>query len=256
MTLSEIGHIAMEMGTLLLSSGAETYRVEESISRVCLSLGVKEAEIFVIPSTIIIYLRKSGDEAITRTRRIHHRAIDLTTVDQINDLSRRLGREKLSYLEIIKEIETIRAIPEYPLFLQIFSTGFAAFMFALFFNATIKNSLFAFMIGIMIDLQIRYMAKFETNRFFMTVIAGMLISTVAVVVTLLGFTDSFNTIIIGSIMPLVPGLAITQSLRDVIAGDYLAGITKGLEACLIAAAIAIGIAIPISFFHSILGVII
>lgn len=244
----------MEMGTLLLSSGAETYRVEESISRVCLALGAKEAEIFVIPSTIIIYIRKGGDEAINRTRRIHHRSIDLTTVDQINDLSRRLCRENLNYSEIINEIDKIRAIPEYPILLQIISTGFAAFMFALFFNATLKNSIFAFMIGILIDLQIRYMAKFETNRFFITVIAGMLISTVAVGVTLLGLTDSFNTIIIGSIMPLVPGLAITQSLRDVIAGDYLAGITKGLEAFLIGAAIAIGIAIPISFFHSIWGV--
>ncbi|MDI3537196.1 MAG: hypothetical protein PWP30_1678 [Eubacteriaceae bacterium] len=255
MTLSEISHIGIEIGTLLLSSGAETYRVEESVARVCLSLGAKDAEIFVIPNTIIIYLRR-GHEAISKTRRIHGRVIDLTTVDQINNLSRRLCKESLSYSEIIKEIDIIRVIPAYPLALQIFSTGFAAFAFALFFNATLKNSLFAFLIGILIDLQIRYMTKFDTNRFFMTVIAGMLISTIAVTLMLLGYTDNFNTIIIGSIMPLVPGLAITQSLQDVIAGDYLAGITKGLEACLIAAAIAIGIAIPISFFHSILGVII
>ncbi|WKY48619.1 threonine/serine exporter family protein [Eubacteriaceae bacterium ES3] len=255
MTLSEISHIAIEMGTLLLSSGAETYRVEESISRVCLSLGAKEAEIFVIPTTIIIYIRKDGGRTITRTRRIHKRSIDLTIVDEINDLSRRLSRETLDYGEIIAEIEAIRLIPEYPFCLQVISTGFAALMFALFFGGSIKNSLIAFCIGVLINLQTHYMAKFETNRFFITIIAGMMISTLSVTVTLLGIAESFNTIIIGSIMPLVPGLAITQSLRDVIAGDYLAGITKGIEALLIGAAIATGVALPLSLFQSVLGVI-
>ena len=255
MTLSEISHIGIEMGTLLLASGAETYRVEESVARVCLSLGAKEAEIFVIPTTIIIYIRKNGGETITRTRRIHHRSIDLTTVDLINDLSRRLSSEPLEYDQIIEEIEVIKATPEYPFFMQVVATGFAALMFCLFFGGDLKNSLIAFLIGMLINLQTSYMKKFETNRFFITIVAGMMISTLSVLTTLVGITSSFNTVIIGSIMPLVPGLAITQSLRDVIAGDYLAGITKGIEALLIGAAIATGVAMPLSFFHSVLGVI-
>jgi uncharacterized membrane protein YjjP (DUF1212 family) len=46
-------------------------------------------------------------------------------------------------------------------------------------------------------------------------------------------------------MTLVPGVAITNAMRDVIAGDLLAGTMKGVEALLIALALAAGTAVAL-----------
>ena len=69
-----------------------------------------------------------------------------------------------------------------------------------------------------------------------------------------GFAANMDKIIIGTIMTLVPGLAITNSMRDIIAGDLLAGVTKTTEALLIGAGIAVGAAIPLTFLRPFLGV--
>ena len=86
----------------------------------------------------------------------------------------------------------------------------------------------------------------ESNSFFINIVDGIIASTVAVAAAQLALTGNMNTIIIGSIMTLVSGLAITNSIRDVIAGDYLSGLTKGVEVLLIGAGIAAGVAVPLS----------
>ncbi len=57
---------------------------------------------------------------------------------------------------------------------------------------------------------------------------------------------SRDLIVIGGIMPLVPGMAITNAIRDVIAGDLLSGTSRGLEAALTSAAVAMGVVIVLA----------
>lgn len=93
----------------------------------------------------------------------------------------------------------------------------------------------------------------ESNSFFINIVDGIIASTVAVAAAQLALTGNMNTIIIGSIMTLVPGLAITNSIRDVISGDYLSGLTKGMEVLLIGAGIAAGVGRTTQSFKTFLG---
>jgi uncharacterized membrane protein YjjP (DUF1212 family) len=115
------------------------------------------------------------------------------------------------------------------------------------------DSCVGFLIGIGIKLQMDIMSRFEANVFFTNIVGGLIASTVAVTAAGLGLSTNMNTIIIGSIMTLVPGLAITNSIRDIIAGDYLSGLAKGVEALLIGAAIAAGVAVPLSLLRPFWG---
>lgn len=111
----------------------------------------------------------------------------------------------------------------------------------------------AFGIGLATKLLMDLMNRLDTNSFFINMIGGVIASTVAVTASGLGLTTQMDTIIIGSIMTLVPGLVITNAIRDIIAGDYLSGLTKGVEALLIAAAIAAGVAVPLSLLRPFWG---
>ena len=250
MTGSQLSHIAMEIGVTLLSNGAETYRVEESMHRICMAMGALNAEIFVVPTTIILGMTLANGDHMTRTHRIHTRGIDLMKVEFINSLSRKVCYEEMSYEEILAELHRINSTPPYPYFLQVLALGFVAQMFTLFFGGNFEASCIGFVIGVGIKLQIDVMARFETNIFFINIVGGLIAATVALAATGLGLTSQMDAIIIGSIMTLVPGLAITNSIRDIIAGDYLAGLTKGIEALLIGTGIATGVGIPLSLLSA------
>lgn len=243
---SQLSYIVMEIGMVLLSNGAETYRVEESMHRICLSMGAQGAEIFVVPTTIILGITMQSGDHFTRTRRVHSRRIDLTKVESTNNLSRRICYEPLSYKTILNELNNIRNTPRYPYYLQVLALAFVAQMFTLFFGGNFQDSCIGFVIGLSIKLQMDIMARFEGNIFFINIIGGMIAAVIAIAASGLGLTNQIDPVIIGSIMTLVPGLAITNSIRDIIASDYLAGLIKGLEALLIGAGIATGVAIPLS----------
>lgn len=253
MTINQLSHVAMEMGVILLSNGAETYRVEESMHRICIALGAKEAEIFVVPTTIIISVSLEGEVPLTRTRRIHSRKIDLTKVSEINHLSRHICYEPTNYKDLLADITRIDTIASYPYYLHVLAFAFISQMFTLFFGGSFVDSCVGFMIGLGIKLQMDIMGRFEANVFFTNIVGGLIASLVAVTAAGLGLSTNMDTIIIGSIMTLVPGLAITNSIRDIIAGDYLSGLAKGVEALLIGAAIAAGVAVPLSLLRPFWG---
>ncbi|KNZ42951.1 threonine/serine exporter family protein [Acetobacterium bakii] len=250
MTGAQLSHIAMEIGVVLLSNGAETYRVEESMQRICMAMGARNAEIFVVPTTIIMGITLANGDHMTRTHRIHKRGIDLMKVEYINSLSRQVCYEDLSYDDVLTELHRINSAPPYPYFLQVLALGFVSLMFTLFFGGNFQASCIGLVIGIGIKLQMDVMTRFETNIFFINIVGGFIAATIALGATGLGLTSQMDAIIIGSIMTLVPGLAITNSIRDIIAGDYLSGLTKGIEALLIGTGIATGVGIPLGLLSA------
>ncbi|AFA48169.1 threonine/serine exporter family protein [Acetobacterium woodii] len=253
MTITQLSHVAMEMGVILLSNGAETYRVEESMHRICIALGAKEAETFVVPTTIILSVTIDNEKPLTRTRRIHTRKIDLAKVTEINQLSRHICYAPTNYKDLVAEIKRIDTVPSYPYLYHVLAFAFISQMFTLFFGGNFLDSCIGFIIGLGIKMQMDIMRRFDANIFFTNIIGGLIASTVAVIATDLGLTTNMDTIIIGSIMTLVPGLAITNSIRDIIAGDHLSGLIKGVEALLIGAAIAAGVAVPLSLLRPFWG---
>ena len=62
-----------------------------------------------------------------------------------------------------------------------------------------------------------------------------------------------DIVIVSAIMPIVPGVAITNAIRDTLQGDYLSGCARILEAFLKAASIALGVGLGMSLFDMLIG---
>lgn len=241
MELDEILDASIQVGYELLRNGAEIYRVEQSIMYVCGAYGVKEIEAFAIPSSIVVTI-SDGHQSLTKSKRVHIGKRDLDKIAKLTDLSRCICREHLSYKETMERLEDIKNGPVYSIKLHYFAYMVVALSFTMFFGGEWQDGLVGAFVGIEIYFLSRFLDKIKVNGFFMNIICGF---SAAVMARLLeryfGIFHS-DTIIIGTIMLLVPGLAIANSMRDFISSDTMAGLSRLIEALFVATGIAIGVA--------------
>lgn len=247
MDLNKLLNVSTFAGKILLESGAETYRVEETIVRICLSFGVDNAESFVIPTGIMVSVTKN-DEVCTLVRRITSRGVDLNKIDKINSLSRRLQHEMMTLDEVNNELISISNINRYNTFTTLIWSSLAAGFFSVMSGGDLKDFFAACFIGACIKVMSVACQKLNINDFFINSIGGGLCAFLTVIFMTFNLCSNMDTTIIGAIMLLVPGLTMTNAIRDTIAGDILSGITKIAEAILVAISIAVGTGAVLSIF--------
>ena len=104
MEFNEILEVASYAGQIMLESGAEAYRVEETINRICLSLGVEVASSYATPTVIVTSVTYKG-KIKSLVVRITNRSVDLQKIHKVNDLSRNINKENLDIYEIKKRLK-------------------------------------------------------------------------------------------------------------------------------------------------------
>lgn len=248
MDYEELLNTATDIGFLLLENGAEIYRVEESVQRILTAYGVPEADVFAIPTCLITTLYVDG-KAHTRLRRVNSRTTDLDRVQQYNDLCRTVCRTTPSPEEVEERIAEIKRRPVYGLKWQMAGYALTGGSFALFFGGTLRDALCALVISALLRLLVMPMEKLHTNSFFISLVGSGLGAALAIAAVSLGAGQNLDKIIIGFLMNLVPGVALTNAIRDIIAGDLVAGVTRLTEALLTAVAMALGAGIALSIMH-------
>ncbi|MFT5874651.1 MAG: uncharacterized membrane protein YjjP (DUF1212 family) [Clostridium sp.] len=253
MYIDDIIHIAAEAGKIILENGGETYRVEQTITMICGSYGISQTESFVTPTGIIISITNSENQTISLVRRINSRTVNLRKVSMINNLSRELVSTPLSMVDIRKKIDYINNLQPYSKKTTTFFSACSAGFFTLLFGGNYKDFLIAFIIGALINCLNTFLDKLDVNSFLKNMLGGSLAASIALLATSLGLVGNMDTIIIGSIMLLVPGIAITNAIRDTIAGDLVSGMSRSIEALFIAIAIAAGTSIVFKIWFLLFG---
>lgn len=233
--------ISINSGKALLESGAETYRIEDTMTRIAAAYGIENTQVFVTPTVIIFSI---NDYSLTQTVRIDDRFNNLSRVIEINGLSREISNG-LKIDDAIARLEEIHESPSSPLYLLTIAGGFASSLFLLMFNGVFSDMLIAFIGGAGALLINEAMLRHTRVKFFTEFFASFYVAIIATIYITLGFStpDMLNTIIIASVMPLVPGVLITNAVRELIRGHLMAGATKGIEAMLTAVAIGIGVGV-------------
>ena len=252
MDLNRLLQIATNAGKILLESGAETYRVEETISRICIAYGVNTAESFVTPTGLVVSVFYDS-QTLSVVKRIHQRGVNLNKIDRINSLSRDLQIKPLPLSELNEHIIAIDKESRYSMPIVIIFSAIAAGSFSYILGGNFYDVLSAAFIGLLIKFLSLIFAKLNINDFFMNFICSSISAIISILFYYLSIPLNIDKTIIGSIMLLVPGLAITNAIRDTIAGDFLAGLTRASEAFLTAIAIASGTGVVIGFFVNTLG---
>lgn len=252
MDMNKLLHVSTYAGRIMLESGAETYRVEETICRICNSFGVDEADSFVTPTGIMVSICQDN-QTYSLINRVKSRSVDLNKIDKINDLSRSLQNEPLDLNEMLLLLKKIDSGERYSYSMTLIFSALAAGTFSILFGGGFNDLLAATFIGLVIKILAIKFQKLSINEFFINCIGGAVAAALTLLITILGFNINIDKTIIGAIMLLVPGLAITNAIRDTIAGDFLAGITKAAEAFLTAVSIAVGTGAVLSFWINTLG---
>ena len=241
MEYEELLSFATALGYRLQMAGAEIYRVEESVQRVLAAYGVATGEVFAIPNCLTASIATPGRHPLTRIRRVGFHGTDVYRLERLNDLSRRICAAPPPLEEAWQQLRAITAdTTAYSFSFQLFSHALAAFAFAFFFGGGLRDAFCAAFCGLSIGLTGSFMGKLNTNPFFKTSVGGFFSALVGLFLTAVGIGVSYDIIIIAALMDLVPGIAFTNAIRDVIAGDMVSGISKIAEALLIGVAIALG----------------
>jgi len=237
-------------GAILLENGAEIQRVEDTMQRIATNAGYPDAQVFVLLTGITVSL---PENATSEVRAIHRRGMDLEKVDQVNTLSRKFANQQLNLTELTTALEQVnRAVPTFPFsWLCLASIVVSVPLMVAFTGQTaIADLLTCGLAGLTGFTTFYWINRLGSLRFFSEFSGALIIG----LITLIGFyiTNGHgyhpDAIIIGAVMPLVPGVAITNAVRDTMTGNLLSGPARAIEAVLSAGAIGVGIALT-SFFY-------
>ena len=242
MEYSKLLDLASDLGYELAMSGAETFRVEESISRILQAYDI-DAEVFVIPNCMHISIEPVIGRPLTRMRRIGVHGNDLDAVEKFSSLSRRICAQRPAPEIAAKWLEETRQ--------QRRSYGFAMYMighflgsfgFALLFGGSLADALCSGVCGLLVGIINRLIDNWGGNQFFRIIAAAFPMALLAYGMDALHLSTNTDCVIIGALMLLVPGLLFTNAMRDIIFGDTNSGINRIVQVLLIAVAIALGTA--------------
>jgi len=243
---AELMNIALKAGEIMLTSGAEIYRVEETIVRICNSYKLK-CESFVLPTGIFISVMDDQGLVSTTFKRIKNRKVNLNRIDKVNSLSRSLQASQPDYESVMKELDEIESAKQYSFPARLAATAMGSFAFTILFRGTLADGLTALMIGAVAYLSKELFTRKGFFAFLENFMAGLIAGFFSVAAV--RFFPQLNEykIIIGSILLYLPGVSITNGIKDALYGDLVASLTRLGEALLLVAVLASGVAIALSF---------
>lgn len=240
MEYNEILSCAMDVGENMLANGAEVYRVEDCIRRICLAYGAVNVDVFCITSSILLTIEFPEGIRLSQTKRIVSFSTDLDRVDRLNQLSRRLCCEQLTYDTFCRELSQVLQQKRYSCLTEMAAFALIAAAFTVFFGGSWQDALISGAIGVVLKATVYFTSVVNFNRVLSNLIASFVMSVLAFLSVRAGIAHSVDMIVIGNIMLLIPGVLLTNSIRDMISGDTMTGILRFAEAIILALAIAGG----------------
>lgn len=240
---------ALLAGKIMMESGSEAYRVEDTMQRIAMHSQELEAESYVTATGIFISINGISTTQMTQAR---NRTINLEKIDSTNQASRAYTDGTLSLSQLHDELVTIdQQTPEFNLFFRTISAGIASLSLMMLFGGSYLDINTAFLIGALGFYISQFVALRAEIKFINDLIAVIVISSLAIQLNHLSLVQGNDTLIIGSIMPLVPGLAITSGMRDLFEGHLVTGVIRLVEAFATALVIGVGIALMLQLLRDI-----
>ena len=247
--MKEIIDVAVYAGKIMVESGSEIYRCEDVIIRIAKHFGIKELDIFTLSTCLFVTCNEDG-ETYTCIKRMKPNDLNLTKISKVNQLSRDLVKNNFSLEEFnlfLKEIEVAK--DQYSkLYTAIFSAIACACIGGTINDGTVVDFLSIVGISAVNYYLLDFLSRNRVNILAKNIIVSLSITFLAILVTKLQIVSNIDNIIIGSIILLVPGVMVTNAVRDAINGDVLSGFIRCIEAVMVATGMAIGVGVGLFFY--------
>lgn len=249
----EVIELALDAGHILLENGAEISRVEETIERISRHYGVYSESEFVLSNGIFI---TAGDEKEGFFAKVQHIPVSGTHLNKIvavNQLSREIAEGKYTVQEAKEVLEQIKREPGKKTSALILASGVGSAAFCYLFGGSIEDAIAAFIVGVLLYVYLLFFAEKYLRKLMKNITGGILLTILCGLLRNFGIGQHAEFMVIGSIMPLIPGYAFTNAIREIADGDYISGSVRMLDAILIFICIAIGVGLGVAFLNLTVG---
>ena len=238
--LHEIGRFLQRAGELILMGGGETSRVEDTVQRMGLAVGLDDVQAFCTLTGIMLGLELGG-VSLTRIVAVDKRTTNLAWVAGVNSISHKLEVGKLSFAEAVAELEAVPLLepPLSPAW-QVAAMALCAAAWGGFLGASRFDFVPTLIAGAVARITLGWAARRELASFLALYLATLAGASCCEGAAQLVPGCNLRAMLVGLILPLLPGLALTSAVRDLVKGDLLSGLARGVEAFLVAAALVAG----------------
>lgn len=253
--VKKVVDMAMEAGRILLKNGAEIFRVEETITRICRHFDVETVEIFTLSHAIFVSAEDGMNQTYTKVQQVPLSSPHLGIVTEVNSLSRKIEAGEIELFQAVEILKEIDRMPPKKSYFQILAAGMGSGFFGYLLGASQVESLIAGGIGALLYVWVLFSRKHRISKIITNIAGGMIITTLALLAGQipLPFSIRLEGMIIGAIMPLVPGLAFVNAIREIADSDFLAGTVRMIDALLVFVYIAVGVGITLSAYSKMMG---
>jgi uncharacterized membrane protein YjjP (DUF1212 family) len=238
---TQVLSVVAAAGEVLLRSGAEVARVEDTLVRLASAYGIAGAEIYATPTGIFITL--GAEHHLSAVRRVENRTFCLDRVSAINHLSREVAANPIPPARALERIQAIAVQPPpFPSWTEPFFSALAAAACTMLVGGTLSD----FLPALAANVAVQWVQRSSVASLRLPDAIGDFMAGATAVLCALAAAAwlgaNFTPVVAGGIMVLVPGIAFTTSVRDAMAGDLSSAAARGLEAVMKAAALASGVA--------------
>lgn len=251
----KILNLAISIGEEMLKSGGEIYRVQETVSRILEAYGIRDYNVVVVTNGIFATVCEQRKDAGSMVRNVPIGDVNLKRVSEMNQLSREICSGGCGIKEAYKKLEQYMHGPSSDAgnLALILACGVGSAGFGYLLGARPYDSLISFFLGMI--LQAFQIAAYKRNasKFMVNIFGSALVTAGSLLLYAIGMGILYDRTIIGGIIRLVPGVALTTAIRESFDGDYLSGSVRLFDALLTGMCIAIGVGAAIKSFQLLSG---
>lgn len=248
--LHRVLNVAILAGHILLENGAEIFRVEDTMKRIAFHFGANNEEFFVLSNGIFITgWNEDAKRNYARVKHIPVKGARLAKVVAVNQLSREIDQGLCTLEQAETRLKEIQDMPAKPFLMQVLASGVGSGCFCYLFGGSLADCIPAAIAGIILYIFVLLLSQPHLTKIVGNICGGALATLICVLCYKLGMGESLNHMVIGAVIPLIPGVSFINGIRDLAGEDYISGAVRLLDAILVFLCIAIGVGIVITFFY-------
>lgn len=231
---------------IILENGGETYRAEDTVAHMCAGFRIPQVDVLALPTGLMLTMETAEAAAVSRIVRVSRRATDLKRIDECNDISRRVSAGSMNAEEALESLKKIRSGKTPGLCAMLLAGAFSSAFFTVMLGGSILDFCVCLLVGAAVQLILPLFSRHQVPVTVSGLMAGFIATLATLCAGLIFPALHIEPILSGAIMPLLPGLATTNAIRDTIRGDLVSGGARITEAALSALMLAAGICIALS----------
>lgn len=228
-------------GEILLKSGAEIFRVDETMRRIACAYQMDQVNTFVLSNGIFLTAEEKQEQYRVRVRHIPLGGARLDRIDAVNSLSREIEQGLYTPAQAKQKLKEIAGSPGKSGWHQILAAGVGSGAFCYLFGGDGVDALAAFLAGCILYGYVIYMVQGRLSKIAANVSGGALVMGLTLAFYRLGFGHHLDLMSVGALLPLIPGVAFTNSIRDFADEDYIAGSVRLIDTLIVIFSIALGV---------------